>query len=115
MFGISLQVILTNDLTTAVTENGTDVFPALGESFGHRVQYRLLLSKIPNQPNEYTALLKKSVEHGRSAARFTVNILLSIYYNLYVSYSRNKMSAEIGEFECTSCLSLFDMHAALVH
>ncbi|KAL5241787.1 hypothetical protein ACI65C_009197 [Semiaphis heraclei] len=67
-----LAVLLTNDLTTAVTENGTEVFPALGESFGHRVQYRLLLSKVPNRPNEYTALLKKSVEHGRFAARFTI-------------------------------------------
>lgn len=75
-FSIKLQVLLTNDLTTAVTESGMEVFPALGESFGHRVQYRLLLSKVPNRPNEYTALLKKSVEHGRSAARFIVSILL---------------------------------------
>lgn len=87
-------MVLTNDLTTAITENGAEVFPALGESFGHRVQYRLLLSKIPNQPNEYTALLKKSVEHGRSAARFTVRILsikllyklLGIYYVNYTYY-----------------------------
>lgn len=89
-FGIKLQVLLTNDLTTAVTENGTEVFPALGESFGHRVQYRLLLSKVPNRPNEYTALLKKSVEHGRFAARFTVSILslahdIHFLYNIYLS------------------------------
>lgn len=64
---------MTNDLTTMVSEKGTEVIPALGETFAHRVQFRLLLGKIPNCPNGgYTALLKKSTEHRRCAAKFTV-------------------------------------------
>lgn len=68
-------MILTNDLTTLVNEKGAEVVPALGETFAHRVQYRLLLSEIPDCPNGYTALLTKSAEHGRSAARFTVSVI----------------------------------------
>ncbi|XP_050441390.1 DNA repair protein RAD51 homolog 3 [Adelges cooleyi] len=68
-----IAVVLTNDLTTVVNEKEAEVFPALGETFAHRVHYRLLLSKIPNIPNGYTALLKKSMEHERSAARFLIS------------------------------------------
>ncbi|VVC37672.1 Hypothetical protein CINCED_3A025900 [Cinara cedri] len=69
----NLAVVLTNDLTTVVNENGTEIFPALGDSFAHRVQFRLLLSKIPNCSDGYTALLKKSIEHSRCAARFMIS------------------------------------------
>ncbi|XP_025410884.1 DNA repair protein RAD51 homolog 3-like [Sipha flava] len=69
----NLAVVLTNDLTTVVHEKGTEISSALGETFAHRVQYRLLLSKIPNSSNGYTALLKKSVEHSRSAAQFAIS------------------------------------------
>jgi len=71
------QVILTNDLTTVVNEKGTEVVPALGETFAHRVQYRLLLSKTPGCPNGYTALLTKSSERARRAARFTVSVIFT--------------------------------------
>jgi hypothetical protein len=65
-----------------VHEKGTEISSALGETFAHRVQYRLLLSKIPNSSNGYTALLKKSVEHSRSAAQFAVSIL---YYTAMIN------------------------------
>jgi len=73
-FKHNLAVVLTNDLTTMVNKKGTEVCPALGETFAHRVQYRLLLSKIPTCSNKFTALLKKSMEHSSCAARFTISI-----------------------------------------
>ncbi|XP_050523666.1 DNA repair protein RAD51 homolog 3-like isoform X1 [Daktulosphaira vitifoliae] len=68
----NVAVVLTNDLTTMINDKETMVFPALGETFAHRMHYRLLLSKTPNNPNSYTAFLKKSVEQAPTAANFQI-------------------------------------------
>jgi len=66
-----LQVLVTNQLTTKVgPANNSHLVPALGDSFGHYSNQRLMLGCLQHEC--YAALLFKSVQRKQSSAKFQV-------------------------------------------
>jgi hypothetical protein len=71
---------VTNQLTTKVCPgNDSHLVPALGDSFGHYSNQRLMLGCL--QHGCYAAVLFKSVRHQQSSAKFQV--IFTIGYCLW--------------------------------
>jgi len=70
-FHCYLQVLVTNQLTTKVgPANDSHLVPALGDSFGHYSNQRLMLGCLQHEC--YAAVLFKSVQRKQSSAKFQV-------------------------------------------
>lgn len=73
-------VVLTNDMTTHITtdNNKESLFqsqalkPALGETFLHRIQQRIVLTKSQKDPQVVIASVQKNVNGGPSLVRFRI-------------------------------------------
>uniref|UniRef100_A0A0K8VB09 DNA repair protein RAD51 homolog 3 n=1 Tax=Bactrocera latifrons TaxID=174628 RepID=A0A0K8VB09_BACLA len=52
-------VVITNELTTRITGNDWNICPALGDSHGHKINQRIILSKCIEE-NCFVALMEKS-------------------------------------------------------
>lgn len=75
---------MTNQLTTRVTANESQIVPALGESVGHMIPQRLMLGSLPNSTN-LTAVLMKSSCLPSNGANFEVNLLILYICVIFVS------------------------------
>lgn len=77
-FPFSWQVLVTNQLTTKVGPgNDSHLVPALGDSFGHYSNQRLMLGYL--QHDWYAAVLFKSVRKPQSSVKFQVVITVVWY------------------------------------
>jgi hypothetical protein len=66
-----LQVVVTNHLTTRIgPRNEKSLVPALGESFAHYCNQRIILGHLSE--DRYGALIQKSVLQPQVSAEFQV-------------------------------------------